>query len=699
MEMDSIQEPSDHNLLVGGEAFHAVGMLANELGYLFNKPSEYDKGIDAEIEITRKAYQVYAENSESKNFPEGYFETENLKYPFIGLQIKGRSHVQRNANGYFTLRVKESNLEYWKKYGRPVILILYTNKNFYWTRVDDLESVNIKINANRVFNSSSLNEFILIIKQFYEEIARINEIEKKKEENRNRKYANVIRQIENNAVLAEEIQKGAFNSSSRRTKEQFNISTPNVLIECKLPIGLEHGDCNIKFSNITLRGLSCDLTHEDILTDLMIGLDTPPHLKTRPFIHEVEEGYYKANLGQTSVILTNQEAVDLCSCVDKVCQIYKEVMLETIRILDAYNYTYLNENNEKGFFILEVERWVWNLMKQFANEFNYDEGKSDWHIFEYSAVEIIVYPQHTINAILRPTFDEINLYHTKSSREAHDTIKVIYDDYPVKSSHFIRAYNKKETEESLEDVVGPKGIWTVSYTANWLQEEFIPKVLTYYLRHNGIDYQIMLDENKSTFNQKNTSLLVSLYNKFVTKQENMPLRVLSLTEIKQIQVNATNTAEHTTKLLKTINNPQQLTNHLHEIQSRFHTYGVQNVPASILRPYYKVFADLAKCIDPKKLNTFYVHGRLSSFLEKEDRIRFQDEKSYFEDILRLLEVNAERISKVDFENASTADLISRAFIGILKSLENCDDQSLLNTFKTVVLTLWQHCNFETNYCR
>ncbi len=61
----------------------------------------------------------------------------------------------------------------------------------------------------------------------------------------------------------------------------------------------------------------------------MTGLDTPPHWGTRRFLRKTENGSFEVQLGQTTVILSEQEAKELCACIDVVCHAYKDILVST----------------------------------------------------------------------------------------------------------------------------------------------------------------------------------------------------------------------------------------------------------------------------------------------------------------------------------------------------------------------------------
>jgi tetratricopeptide (TPR) repeat protein len=144
---------SDHNRLVEQKGVSFVGFLAANYGCLYRRVTEHDKGVDADIELTRSF---------------GNFS------PIIGVQVKSRSEFKPTAENKISITVTEQNLRYWKSYGHPVVLMAYcdADREVYWTRVDNALSRTLKISLSQKFDHSAVNNFAQIISQYYANLAR-----------------------------------------------------------------------------------------------------------------------------------------------------------------------------------------------------------------------------------------------------------------------------------------------------------------------------------------------------------------------------------------------------------------------------------------------------------------------------------------------------------------------------------------------
>jgi len=486
-------------------------------------------------------------------------------------------------------------------------------------------------------------------------------------------YVEVMQAINNHPDIQAQLAKGDFEPSTKQEGRQLIVVKPKVAITCELPIAFDEGSCRIEFSNIMLRGLTCHLSHSEILTELFIGLGTSPAWETRPFLQTTEQGTFEAHLGQTTVILSENEASDLCKSVDTVCQTYKDILIEATNALETWDYRPVSMEDIKGFEILSVERWLWDLMKQFSQEFDYDKGNSDWHIFDsHHAWAIRVARKGEPDyVVIWPKFGNSFLPSNKD-------VELLYVD----SITYLQLYRDKPYDSIFKDV-GPHGSWTATYTKEWIEQQFIPKVLSYY------------------------SVSPSL--KRVGKIRQTASNVFPFLKPNQEQINAimkkavTDYSEKESLQLADIEEPNQFSDYLHYIQSWFHHYhylGTYNVPASLLRPYYAALTDLAQCIDSTTINMDYIRGNLGAVglrTEKDDEANSPSNLSTYSDMINFLKKQVARINKVDFEYNLIADLLSRAFITIIEGETIDIQQKEINMAKDAVYLLYEQCRFDHHF--
>src|SRR5579875_63190 len=484
-------------------------------------------------------------------------------------------------------------------------------------------------------------------------------------------YVTIMRLLDRHSDIQAELAKGDFEPSTNQDGRQLTVVKPKVAITCELPIVFEEGNCNIMFSNILLRGLICHLSHTEILADLMIGLGTPPGWGTRSFLRKTEQNTFDAHLGQTSVLLSKDEAEELCDAVDEVCREYKNILIETTNALETWDFQPVSMENERGFELLSVEQWLWNLMKRFAHEFDYDNGNSDWHIFDSHSWGIRVSqkdgPDHVV---ILPRFGNIFSPSTQ--------VDLIYIDCIT----YLHLYRNTPITSIFQDV-GPHGIWTARYTKKWIEQRFIPKVLSYY------------SVSKPSKGGTNTGFsIIRRFPLFKPSQKQL-LTVL------QGAIQDYSTKEDIP--LAEINEPCQFSFYLHQIQSLahyYHSYGTYNIPALLLRPYYAAFTELARCADPMEVDLHYLRENLGAVRVRTEQADEDDNLprlSTYSDMMSFLEIQVARISKADYENCKVVDYLSCAFITIAEQGTFHIQQSQINTAKEALYPLLEQCRFFQHF--
>ncbi|GHO96306.1 hypothetical protein KSF_063540 [Reticulibacter mediterranei] len=489
-------------------------------------------------------------------------------------------------------------------------------------------------------------------------------------------YVELMRTLERYPDIQEQLAKGDFEPSIVRDERLLSVVKSKVAITCELPIVFAEGSCQIEFSNILLRGLTCHLSHEEILTKFLIGLETPPDWEARPFLQRTKQNTFEAQLGKTTVILSKREADELCNAVDEVCKQYKAIMLKATNILETWDFRPEKIEHEKGFELLSVETWLWEKMQQFAYEFDYDKGDSEWHIFDRRNLSIRVCPKGgSDHVIIWPKFGN-GLF-------PNGMVDLLYID----SITYLYLYKEPDvTYDSIFQNVGPHGVWTASYTKKWLEQHFIPKVLSYFrinylspkgMRKNLIEWILLKLFPFSKSSQKRRDAVIQASTLDYSSEDEIPWAEICKLE--------------------------QFAPYMHKIQSWFHhyrSYGASNMAASLLRPYYAAFTGLARCVDPTTVNVEYILGNLGAVGLRTKDDEDTDSQSHFstyDDALTFLAKQVVRIQEANYENHYVADLLSRAFITIVEEGTFHLQQNQINAAKLALFPLWEQCRFADHF--
>ncbi|MEH2037651.1 MAG: hypothetical protein V7K87_15090 [Nostoc sp.] len=452
--------------------------------------------------------------------------------------------------------------------------------------------------------------------------------------------------ITRNPDLQYFLEKCDFEPSITQEGCHLVVVKPKVAIACNLPQAFGEGNCQIEFSSILFKGLKIHLNHQDILGQLMTGLHTHPNWGCRRFLKELDKNYFTVNLGQITVILSKLEATDLCLCIDKVCQKYKNLIIEFENALETWDFKFVNFSEVRGFILFSVRQELWKLMQQFAKEFDYKKGKSEWHIFHRQNISIRVSRGIRDHAFIFPKFDR------DLSLLPSNQVNILYE------LNDINLQSIETAKFSLwQQDIGVRGTWTAKYTKQWLLDKYIPQVIKYY-------------SNKSQLSE--SELLAKIIN---YRSERAPI--------------------------KEIDNIRDLVPYLRDIQSWLHIY-VENIAASLLKPYYQAYTNLVRNTDSSIIGIDYIFGNLRRVEWKntpeENYSNSADWKNLtFKYAIDCLDRQVVRINNSEYENSFKADLITRIFIWIIQNGRISFSQAQLSAAKQALIPLWEQSRFEMRY--
>ncbi|MEH2165352.1 MAG: hypothetical protein V7K41_01460 [Nostoc sp.] len=452
--------------------------------------------------------------------------------------------------------------------------------------------------------------------------------------------------IENLIVRNPDLQQCDFEPSITREDCHLVVVKPKVAIACNLPKLFGEGNCQIEFSSILLRGLKINLNHQDILGQLMTGLHTQPDWGCRRFLKQINKDNFTVNFGQTTVILSKLEATDLCLCIDEICQEYQNLIIEFENTLETWDFEFVKFSEVRGFILLSVRQELWKSMQQFANEFDYTKGKSEWHLFHRENISIRISRGIRDHTFIFPKFD------SNFSLLPSNKVNIIY------KINNINLQSIKTAKFSLwQQDIGVRGTWTARYTKQWLLDKYIPKVINYYSKNSQLSEAELLAKITSCRSER--------------------------------------------ALIKEIDNVTDLVPYLHDIQSWLHIY-VENIVASLLKPYYQAYTNLVRNTDSSITGIDYIFGNLRKVewknTQEENYNNSTDWKNLtFKYAIDLLDRQIVRINNSEYENSFKADLITRIFIWIIENGKISFSQAQLNAAKQALLPLWEQSRFEMRY--
>jgi hypothetical protein len=454
-----------------------------------------------------------------------------------------------------------------------------------------------------------------------------------------KEYIELERILRNHPGIRGRLNKSDFDETISQNGLELIVSKPKVKIECILPTTYKGGNCKITFSSIFLRDLLINIDHEIIVGNLMQGLGTSPHWKTRHFLDKQDNGYFTAKLGDTVVNLSEIEVFDLCFCIDDICTRYKNRIISNENTLISWDYPikrvyfYGPRDFIDGYHILSVDTWLWKLMHSFSIKYSIfnSENNTDWHIFWDTDMIIRVHTNHLDNVVLYPD-------------DKNSTIDIIYEDI---SDHFF------EEAGNWIRSVGPAGYWTLPYTEDWIINKFIPKVL---------------EEYRGEYEDDGNLLKYSIQKDSFIRREDLIL----------------------------VDNLTNLISYIDSINEWIIVCSETYIDSRILISYYKYFSQLSRYANKSIVSLDYLQAKL--YLPSKyryDNIGYRS-KTY-DDIVIDLQKHAERISTIEYEHKDDADMMTRVFKSILFSVDGGYPQSLFNELKNALAPLWELARFELRH--
>lgn len=235
------------------------------------------------------------------------------------------------------------------------------------------------------------------------------------------------------------------------------------------------GACSITFKSLKLRNATITLEHSDIISVLFKGLGTAPEMGQRGFIPPINNfnnnNEFYVRLGGTEIILNKNEVNQLCLIVDELAEEYLNSLINIENTVKSSDFA-KSSQYQLGYRLIKVKRSLWRKMITFACQHDYQDGDSQWHIFDWNDVYIKVY--------------------SKDSNERYDAGYHVFL-YPEQvECNYIEGFKNPDNDvwivaklasgytfdKKLSDV-NERKVWDVLTTYRWLTNEFLPQVIIY----------------------------------------------------------------------------------------------------------------------------------------------------------------------------------------------------------------------------
>ncbi|MCY7806077.1 hypothetical protein MOC47_18965 [Bacillus spizizenii] len=251
----------------------------------------------------------------------------------------------------------------------------------------------------------------------------------------------------------------------------FKQSTDRIKLEAFLPSYPEReGSCLITFRSLKIRECMITMNHKQIMKELFQGLYTDPVHKLRHFIvgNDISnKNVYFIQLGNNRFPVTISELKQLCKLVDSFSEYYLNAYKEIEKKVGTF---FFNRSPfSSKYRLMKVSRKLWNLMIEFANNHDYENGDTRWHIFDKNRFYIKIYSKRETNrfdegfhALLEPEQDENFINQLK---EPDNYLWIVWEPYKL-----------MDYTNSLDNI-NERKIWDALTVYEWLTTEFIPWVV------------------------------------------------------------------------------------------------------------------------------------------------------------------------------------------------------------------------------
>jgi hypothetical protein len=453
--------------------------------------------------------------------------------------------------------------------------------------------------------------------------------------------------LQNNPELLHEFENTSFEPQKIKNAGFALARTKHVSLEANLPVMFSEGKCRLRFSTMTLRGITLTFKHKEILIWFMTGLGLAVSPNTRLFFsrqNQDDQSKCCFSAGNSTFFLSDEEAAELCECVDFVIGAYRDVMILEEKAFKTYHLPIQSRIPDFQVKLLSVPKILWDLMIDFKNKYsNESSDNSEWHIFDsyYGAIRInssSVYVDHLI------LFDEIDNFDNK--------VNVV-----LSTPHIL--FMKEEQKLQWVDYISESRIWDAEFSKTWLKDKFIPRVIQEYW--NGLS-----TASREVINQ----WFAEIYQKQAPKS----LSALKLNDLAQW-------IEEIKEWSRILNRP--------------------SINSELVIDYYRDVANLILESDIRDRSLDYPIKKMSwiiEYFDKKTNNELYTNASSEEDLLRnMLQYHSTRLEPGVMECMECLDSISRAFWWLILCADPDKSVVQINRAHRSTQKLWEVAYFEKRH--
>ena len=411
------------------------------------------------------------------------------------------------------------------------------------------------------------------------------------------------------------------------------------------------GSCLFTLKSVMLRDCMITFDHAEIMSTLLVGVNSGTSFEQRRFfVGTNDQGYY-VQLGNNRFSLTLEELLELCRVVDRLAPVYLDALekMEHKRQIKRFD---KSNTVEDSFRVLRITRHVWNLLLDFAGQFDMDSGTSEWHLFDSHPSILKVWRRDVADSRRRPLAifwpEQVEPSSFISYRSADQEMWLVW-----------QSLEDEPSELANEETQNFDRLWNPEAAYRWLVEDLIP--YAFYLH----------SRSTRTFGFLSTRSFKSFCRTFDVSQH-VCLR----------QIESETVLEDTSSIA-------EATRIADNLQTFFHTRRQIYLEADGLRTIYALMiAYIDRC---PECATSYVAGNLGHMRARED-----------ESLTDTLSLTRQKLANGD-HNAYQTDLFFRALGEMLDVLirrrESNPDAFVAREFIDSIREIWKYRESQIRLAR
>ena len=445
---------------------------------------------------------------------------------------------------------------------------------------------------------------------------------------------------------------------------QLCVKTPTVEAYCRLPLGCAAQDypCQIHFLRLPLR---YECSGAFILREASVGMNTMTSDKTRPYLRQLDQQWWRVQVGRAALSLDTQEARDLCACLDVVARHYVTAVRAATTQLDLWDYLTARTRGRTGVQLCSVPWQTWQFLYRFADEFAADRGTTPWHCFDTHNQDLSL----TIARAGGPT--HARLWPQAPQCHGFEWYVPLLYEYPDLGL----IDSEERAARRWEEEVGEEAIWSARYTDHWLRTVLVPHVLAYYATRStegGLRHRMaaLLAPDAFTPERRQFSIIPAISPAELELYP--PLDFLCTT--------------------------RDLEPYLEEILSWLADYPVAYLPTPLLRASYAATLDCARSADPT-VCAITALGRSHKADGENGRVGRARHwlSASFEEFEATLAGLVQRVYETRYEEVARAELVISTLHGLLMWGEDRCREERIEWVWQAIEPLWEQARFDRRY--